>query len=47
VAQVVTEPRDLARYQDLLDPWVDGDRNSVVRIPADLVTGYELRPEPA
>jgi nitroimidazol reductase NimA-like FMN-containing flavoprotein (pyridoxamine 5'-phosphate oxidase superfamily) len=47
MAQVVTDPRDLARYQDLLDPWVDGDRNSVVRIPAELVTGYELLPEPA
>jgi nitroimidazol reductase NimA-like FMN-containing flavoprotein (pyridoxamine 5'-phosphate oxidase superfamily) len=47
VAQVVTDAADLLRYQDLLDPWVDGDRNSVVRIPADLVTGYELLPEPA
>ena len=45
-AQVVTDPEDLLRYRDLLDPWVDGDRNSVVRIPAELVTGYELRPEP-
>src|SRR5690349_2876651 len=47
VARVVTDPQDLVRYQDLLDPWVDGDRNSVVRIPAELVTGYELLPEPA
>jgi hypothetical protein len=42
VAQVVTEPRHLARYEDLLQPWVDGERNCVIRIPADLVTGYEL-----
>jgi nitroimidazol reductase NimA-like FMN-containing flavoprotein (pyridoxamine 5'-phosphate oxidase superfamily) len=47
VAQVVTDERDLDRYQDLLAPWVDGDRNSVVRIPADMVTGYELLPETA
>jgi hypothetical protein len=44
VAQMVTEPRDLARYQELLQPWIDGDRNCVVRIPAELVTGYELVP---
>lgn len=42
VAQLVTEPRDLARYATLLHPWVDGVRNCVFRIPADLVTGYEL-----
>jgi len=47
VAQVVTDPADLARYQDLLQPWIGGDRNHVVRIPAELVTGYELVPEPA
>ena len=41
-AQIVTDPEDLARYQTLLDPWVDGDHSSVVRIPAELVTGYEL-----
>ena len=47
VAQVVTDPAELLRYQGLLDPWVDGERNSVVRIPAELVTGYELVPESA
>lgn len=47
VAQVVTEPEDLARYQRLLDAWVDGGRNAVIRIPAELVTGYELVAEQA
>ncbi|GAA1033626.1 pyridoxamine 5'-phosphate oxidase family protein [Virgisporangium ochraceum] len=42
VAQVITEPDEVARYQGLLDAWVDGERNSVIRIPAELVSGYEL-----
>ena len=47
VAQMVTSPQDIARYRALLHPWIDGERDCVVRIPADLVTGYELVPEPA
>jgi nitroimidazol reductase NimA-like FMN-containing flavoprotein (pyridoxamine 5'-phosphate oxidase superfamily) len=46
-AQVVTASRDLARYRNLLHPWVDGEHDRVIRIPADLVTGYELVPEAA
>ena len=46
VAQVVTEPQELARYLDRLHPWVAGERTWVIRIPAELVTGYELVPEP-
>jgi nitroimidazol reductase NimA-like FMN-containing flavoprotein (pyridoxamine 5'-phosphate oxidase superfamily) len=42
VAQVITEPDEVARYQGLLDAWVDGERNRVIRIPAELVSGYEL-----
>jgi nitroimidazol reductase NimA-like FMN-containing flavoprotein (pyridoxamine 5'-phosphate oxidase superfamily) len=45
MAEAVTEPGDLARYLSLLQPWVEGDRSSVIRIPAELVTGYELVPE--
>lgn len=45
VAQVVTEPQALARYLDLLRPWVTGQRTCVIRIPAELVTGYELVPD--
>lgn len=46
VARVVTDASDLARYTDLLHPWVSGERNQVIRIPPDLVTGYELVPDP-
>jgi nitroimidazol reductase NimA-like FMN-containing flavoprotein (pyridoxamine 5'-phosphate oxidase superfamily) len=42
VAQLVTDSDDLARYLDLLQPWIEGERNSVIRIPPDLVTGYQL-----
>lgn len=42
VAQLITEPEEVARYQGLLDAWVEGERNCVIRIPAELVTGYEL-----
>lgn len=41
-AQIVTDPQDLARYQEALRPWVDGERNCVIRIPPELVTGYIL-----
>jgi hypothetical protein len=44
VARLVTEPTDIGRYERLLHTWVDGPRDCVIRIPPDLVTGYELRP---
>lgn len=47
VARVVTDPEEVDRYLGLLHPWVDGDRACVIRIPPDLVTGYELVGEPA
>ncbi len=43
VARLVTDPADLARYEKQLLPWVDGIRDAVIRISADLVTGYALR----
>jgi nitroimidazol reductase NimA-like FMN-containing flavoprotein (pyridoxamine 5'-phosphate oxidase superfamily) len=42
LARLVDDPDDLARYQQLLDPWVDGRMDCVISIPADLVTGYQL-----
>jgi nitroimidazol reductase NimA-like FMN-containing flavoprotein (pyridoxamine 5'-phosphate oxidase superfamily) len=42
LARLVLDPADLTRYERLLDPWVDGRRDCVVRIPPDLVTGYQL-----
>ena len=42
MARLVKDPEDLARYEQLLEPWVDGRKDCVIRIPADLVTGYQL-----
>jgi nitroimidazol reductase NimA-like FMN-containing flavoprotein (pyridoxamine 5'-phosphate oxidase superfamily) len=42
LARLVEDPVDLARYEQLLEPWVDGRMDCVVSIPADLVTGYQL-----
>jgi nitroimidazol reductase NimA-like FMN-containing flavoprotein (pyridoxamine 5'-phosphate oxidase superfamily) len=41
-ARLVQDPDDLARYQRILEPWVDGRMDCVVSIPTDLVTGYQL-----
>ncbi|WP_406391203.1 hypothetical protein [Streptomyces sp. NBC_00882] len=41
-ASAVVDPAELARYQAALTPWVEGDIEHVVRIRADLVTGYRL-----
>ena len=42
VATRVRNPDEVARYERLLQPWVNGHRNEIVRIQPDLVTGYEL-----
>jgi hypothetical protein len=42
LARVVVDADDIARYERLLDPWVDGRMDCVIRIPPDLVTGYQL-----
>jgi nitroimidazol reductase NimA-like FMN-containing flavoprotein (pyridoxamine 5'-phosphate oxidase superfamily) len=41
-ARLVEDPDDLARYEEILEPWVDGRMDCVVSIPTDLVTGYQL-----
>ncbi|MFJ9729218.1 pyridoxamine 5'-phosphate oxidase family protein [Streptomyces sp. NPDC101209] len=38
----VTDPAEAARFRDLLIPWAGEDFDEVVRIRADLVTGYRL-----
>ncbi|MEU2563207.1 pyridoxamine 5'-phosphate oxidase family protein [Streptomyces longispororuber] len=43
-ARLVTDPRELARYQALLHPWVDRTMDYAVRIHPDLVTGIRLTP---
>ena len=38
----VTDPGELARYRTQLTAWVDTEMEHVVRIRADIVTGYRL-----
>ncbi|MGW7547136.1 pyridoxamine 5'-phosphate oxidase family protein [Streptomyces sp. NPDC054770] len=41
-ASPVTDPAECARYLTLLTPWVDTEMDHVLRIQADIVTGYRL-----
>lgn len=41
-AEAVTDPDDIARYEQLLDPWLPGPRRRIVRIHPDIVTGIEV-----
>lgn len=41
-AHLVTDPRELARFQRLLRPWVQQTMDYAVRIRPDLVTGIRL-----
>ena len=41
-ASPVSDPAELARYRTVLTPWVDTEMDHVVRIRADIVTGYRL-----
>ncbi|MFJ8383992.1 pyridoxamine 5'-phosphate oxidase family protein [Streptomyces sp. NPDC094438] len=41
-ASRVTDPVDLARYQELLTPWIEREMGYVVCIRPDIVTGYRL-----
>ncbi|MFD7781299.1 pyridoxamine 5'-phosphate oxidase family protein [Streptomyces sp. NPDC059753] len=43
-ASLVTDPLEVARYQQLLTPWVDIDMDHVIQITAEFVTGYRLSP---
>lgn len=45
IARRVTDPEESRRFQGLLKPWIQRpEMPFVVRIHADLVTGYELVP---
>ncbi|ALV37545.1 pyridoxamine 5'-phosphate oxidase family protein [Streptomyces sp. CdTB01] len=46
-AHLVTDPQQLARYQELLRPWVGRAMDYAVRIRPDLVTGIRLAPADA
>lgn len=41
-ARLVSDPADTARYAPVLRPWVAGDMSQLIRIHADIVTGYAL-----
>lgn len=41
-ANLVSDPAELARYLTQLTPWTDTEMDHVVRIRADVVTGYRL-----
>jgi pyridoxamine 5'-phosphate oxidase-like protein len=41
-ARLVTDPDDLARYQTVLEPWVDRAMDYAVRIRPDMVTGQRM-----
>lgn len=45
LAQLVRRPDEVARYERLLIPWVDGLLDRLIRIEPHLVTGYRLAPD--
>ncbi|HET9169136.1 MAG TPA: pyridoxamine 5'-phosphate oxidase family protein [Actinospica sp.] len=45
-ARLVRDPDQLARYQAMLEPWVDHTMDQAVRIRPDIVTGFRLTATP-
>jgi nitroimidazol reductase NimA-like FMN-containing flavoprotein (pyridoxamine 5'-phosphate oxidase superfamily) len=41
-AYMVENAADVARYQKLIDPWVAGEMDQVIRIHPEIITGFEL-----
>jgi hypothetical protein len=41
-ASLVADPEAIARYARLLTPWVAAGTQHVVRISADIVTGFRI-----
>jgi len=46
-AYMVENSADVARYLELIDPWVAGDMDQVIRIHPEIITGFELVDEAA
>ncbi|MGP4096888.1 pyridoxamine 5'-phosphate oxidase family protein [Nonomuraea sp. KM90] len=44
VARLVEAPEEVARLKELLHPWVAGEREQVIDIRPEIVTGFELVP---
>jgi hypothetical protein len=47
LATLVRDAGEAARYERMLQPWVNGQKNQTVRIQPEFVTGYRLTPRPA
>jgi nitroimidazol reductase NimA-like FMN-containing flavoprotein (pyridoxamine 5'-phosphate oxidase superfamily) len=41
-ARLVRDTDEVARYQQLLSPWVAGEMDQVIRIRPEIVTGFSL-----
>ena len=41
-ANRLINPAEIARYQQLLQPWVSGDMDEILVITADMVDGFRL-----
>jgi hypothetical protein len=44
IAWPVADPERIARYEQVLRPWVAGEKDHVISIDPELVTGLELIP---
>lgn len=42
IATLVTDPDEQRRSREALDPWIGGQMEHVIRISADLVTGFRI-----
>jgi len=42
MARLVRDPEAIARYQELLEPWVEGQMDYVIAIEPQIVTGLRL-----
>lgn len=45
-ARLVHDAADAARYESLLRPWIAGEMSQIIRVSADIVTGYNLKSYP-
>jgi len=45
LAQQVVDPDDAATYRRALRPWVEGEKDQVIAIHAELITGFRLVPD--
>jgi hypothetical protein len=47
VAHRVIDPDEASAYRRMLRPWVSGEKDQVIAIHADIVTGFRLIADPA